>query len=63
MRREEEQMCANGGTDDVEFRKYLRGSIIPLFPDAKDEKGNIVMINIDSGPGRFLLYLLQSCVI
>ena len=38
--------------EDAEFRKYLRGSIIPLFPDAKDEKGKRVMINIDSGPGR-----------
>ena len=31
-------MNAKGGMDDVEFRKYLRGSILTLFPNAKDEK-------------------------
>ena len=31
-------MNAKGGMDDVEFRKYLRGYILPLFPDAKDDK-------------------------
>ena len=53
-------MNSKGGMDEVEFRKYPRGSILPLFQDAKDEKGNRVMIKIDSGPGSCFAILVAE---
>jgi len=41
-----------GGMDQAEFEKYIRNSILPLFPDACDLPGKRVMIKVDSGPGR-----------
>ena len=47
-----------GGMDDCEFEKYIRNSIIPLYPNAEDSPGKRVMIKIDSGPGRLNADLL-----
>ena len=53
-------MNAKGGMDDCEFEKYNLGSIIPLYPDAKDVPGLRVMIKADSGPGRTAASLLTK---
>ena len=45
-------MNEKGGMDDAEFQKYIMGSIVVLYPDARDVKGKRVMIKVDSGPGR-----------
>ncbi len=55
-------MNSKGGMDDDEYKKFILGSIIPLFPDFKDIPGKRVMIKVDSGPGRLqhdLLVMLQ----
>ena len=41
-----------GGMDKIEFEKYLRTAIMPLYPNAEPEKGKWVILNCDSGPGR-----------
>ncbi len=45
-------MNAKGGMDDDKFEKYLFGSIIPLYPNAKDEKGKQILVKVNSGQGR-----------
>jgi hypothetical protein len=47
-----------GGMDSNEFKKYVLGSIIPLYPTARDKPGYRVMLKVDSGPGRMNLNLL-----
>ena len=53
-------MNENGGMNEEEFEKYLRNSILPLFPDAKDKPGLRVILKVDSGPGRTNLKLLAT---
>ena len=36
--------------DENKFELYFIGSIVPLYPDAKDTKGKLVLVKIDSGP-------------
>ena len=38
--------------DDKEFKNYVINSIMLLYPDARDEPGKLVMLKVDSGPGR-----------
>ena len=45
-------MKKKGGTDDEEFLKYFKNSLVLLYPDVKDESGNRVMLKVDSGPGH-----------
>jgi hypothetical protein len=40
-----------GGMDSVEFEKYVKNSIVPLFPHAQDEPGKRVILKVDSSPG------------
>jgi hypothetical protein len=47
-----------GGMDSVEFEKYVLGSIVPLYPHARDKKGHRVLLKVDLGPGRMNLMLL-----
>ena len=49
-----------GGMDAVEFAKYLKASIVPLYPDARDEAGFRVAILVDSGPGRLNTEMLAE---
>jgi hypothetical protein len=49
-----------GGMDNEEFTKYMRSSIIPLFPDAVNQPGRWVLLKVDSGPGRMNLELLAT---
>ena len=38
-----------GGMDSDEFAKYCFGSIMILFPHAKDKPGHRVLLKVDSG--------------
>jgi hypothetical protein len=49
-----------GGMDSEEFVKYLFGSIVILYPHAKDKPGHHVLLKVDSGPGRMNLNLLTK---
>ena len=49
-----------GGMDAIEFQKYLESSIVPLYPDARDEPGLRVAILVDSGPGRLNIEMLAK---
>ncbi len=51
-------MNEKGGMDEVEFEKYIMGSIVPLFLDVEDVAGKLVMTKVDSGPGRLNPQLL-----
>ena len=53
-------MNLKGGMDDAEYEKYLFSSIIPLFPDLKDQPGLRIMLKVDSGPGRLQPKLLST---
>jgi hypothetical protein len=46
-----------GGMDMEEFVKYLRNSIMPLYPNAAREFGKWVILKCDSGPGQLNLDL------
>ncbi|KAL3760365.1 LOW QUALITY PROTEIN: hypothetical protein ACHAWU_000340 [Discostella pseudostelligera] len=43
---------AKGGMDDVELFKYIKNTIMPLYPKAAPVKGKWVIVKVDSGPGR-----------
>jgi hypothetical protein len=45
-------MNEKGRMTDVEFKKYIDISIIPLFPKLEDTPGKRVLLKVDSGPGR-----------
>jgi hypothetical protein len=52
-----------GGMDSKEFEKYIKNSIVPLFPYAQDEPGKRVILKVDSGPSRCnigLILFLQN---
>ena len=51
-------MNTKGGIDDPEFDMYLLNAIFPLFLDAKDQKGKINLLKVDSGIGRLNVQLL-----
>ncbi len=53
-------MNAKGGMDNEEFQKYVRNSLLPLFPDSGDFPGKRVLIKVDGGPGRLNVELLAS---
>ena len=53
-------MNEKGGMDEIEFEKYVKNSIIPLYPDACDLPGKRVLIKVDSGPGRLNTELLAE---
>ena len=44
-------MNAKGVMDDVYFDDYLYNSLIPLYSDAVDVKGKMVLFKIDTGSG------------
>ncbi|KAL7474304.1 hypothetical protein ACHAW6_000283, partial [Cyclotella cf. meneghiniana] len=53
-------MNLKGGMDEREFRTYFLNSIVPLFPNAKDDQGKRVIVKVDSGPGRMELGFLAE---
>jgi hypothetical protein len=46
--------------DEAELAKYVKNSIIPLYPDALDIPGKRAMVKVDSGPGRLNIELLAE---
>ena len=44
----------------MSLKMYIRNSIIPIFPDAKDIPGKRVIININSGPGQTSIKFLTK---
>ena len=53
-------MNERGGMNAEELDKYMRGSILPLFPDLEDKPGKRIVVKIDSGPGRRNVEMLAS---
>lgn len=51
-------MNEKGGMDNTKFEKYIKNSIVPLYPHARDEFGKRVLLKCDSGPGRMNIDLL-----
>ena len=48
------------GMNAVELAKYMRGSVLPLYPDIEDKDGKRVIMKVDSGPGRMNLEMLAD---
>jgi len=53
-------MNERAGMNAVELEKYIRNSILPLFPDAADEDLKRVLLTLDSGPGRMNIQMLAN---
>ena len=51
---------SKAGMYAVEFSMYLQTSVMLLYPDAQDTPGKIVLIIVDSGPGRLDLDMLAT---
>ena len=51
----------SGGMDDTKLFKYMKSSIMPLYPGACDVPAKRVMIKIDLGLGRLNTKLLIEC--
>jgi hypothetical protein len=47
-----------GGMGTEEIKKYVMNSIVPLYPHTRNQRGNCVMLKVDSGPGMMNLNLL-----
>ncbi len=54
-------MNAKGGMDDNEFFEFIKNSIFPLYPFARDKPGHRVILKVDSGLGRNFVELLAEC--
>jgi hypothetical protein len=46
--------------NDVEFDKYIKNVIMPLYPNMEDKPGKRVLLKIDSGSGHNNLDLLSK---
>jgi hypothetical protein len=53
-------MNEKAGMNSIELEKYMRGSILPLYPDIADVPGKRVIMKVDSGPGRMNVEMLAS---
>ncbi len=53
-------MNEKAGMNSVELEKYMRNSIIPLYPDIDDTPLKRVVLKIDSGPGRTNVEMLAG---
>jgi hypothetical protein len=53
-------MNDRGGMNSVELDKYMRGSILPMYPDIADTPGKRVIMKVDSGPGRMNVEMLAN---
>ncbi len=49
-----------GGMNNVEFDKYIKNVIMPLYPDMEDEPGKHVLLKVNSRPGQNNLALLSK---
>ena len=53
-------MNKKAGMNAVELEKYIKNSLLPLFPDLEDKDGHRVIMKVDSGPGRMNEEMLAS---
>lgn len=53
-------MNEKAGMNAVELEKYLKNSILPLYPDIQDFPGKRVVLKVDSGPGRNNIQMLAD---
>jgi hypothetical protein len=53
-------MNERAGMNAVELDKYLKNSILPLYPDIQDLPGKRVVLKMDSGPGRLNVEMLAD---
>jgi hypothetical protein len=53
-------MNERAGMNAVELEKYMKNSILPLYPDIEDTPGKRVLIKVDSGPGRLNVEMLAD---
>jgi hypothetical protein len=53
-------MNDKGGMNSVKLEKYMKGSILPLYPDVQDIPGKRVIVKVDSGPGRMNVNMLAE---
>ncbi len=53
-------MNERAGMNGVDLEKYIRNSILPLYPDAADEDLRRVLLKLDSGPGRMNIEMLAN---
>jgi hypothetical protein len=49
-----------GGMDDLKFKKYVRESLLQLYPHTRDRPGKRLLLKCDSGPGRLQIELLAE---
>ena len=50
------------GMENDEFKQYFMTNIASLYPDAEDERGKRVMVNVGIGPGRFEIDFLSEAL-
>jgi hypothetical protein len=53
-------MNEKAGMNSVELEKYMRCSILPLYPDIADVPLQRVIMKVDSGPGRMNVEMLAA---
>lgn len=53
-------MNERAGMNAVELEKYLKNSILPLYPDIQDYPDKRVVLKVDSGPGRLNVQMLAD---
>ena len=53
-------MNEKAGMNSIELDKYIKNSILPLYPDIQDIKGKRVILKVDSGPGRMNVEMLAD---
>jgi hypothetical protein len=53
-------MNERAGMNAVELNKYMKNSILPLYPDIEDKPGKRVLMKVDSGPGRLNVEMLAD---
>jgi hypothetical protein len=53
-------MNERAGMNAVELDKYIKNSILPLYPDIQDYPGKRVLLKLDSGPGRLNVEMLAD---
>ena len=53
-------MNEKAGMNSVELDKYMKNSIVPLYPDLEDVPGKRIIVKCDSGPGRMNIEMLAD---
>jgi hypothetical protein len=53
-------MNERAGMNDVELDKFIKYSILPLYPDIHDYPGKRVLMKLDSGPGHLNVEMLAD---